>query len=293
MFISVLLSFLLFLFIPFDVYAQVVINEVFPNPSGDSSELTEYVELYNTNNADAIDLEEYVLVDAANNSFTVSQVVIGPLEFVSFTKADTGIGLNNSEDTITLKDPLGVEVDSFSYPKTSEDKSWSRYPDGIGDFYSNTAPSKNSSNYSPPTSTPTNTPKPTKTPTPTKTPIPTRIPTATNIPTKIPTPTEKVSSAEAVSSPTSNVNELVDTNAVEKNSEQNILGIREEILKDDAEDKIYETGDQEKKLPVAAIGIILGGISFMGAGAYPYIKERLPLKDKRHEKNKKEEKINL
>lgn len=276
----VLLILLLFHAFTSQAIAQVVINEVFPNPSGESSELTEFVELYNTSGTEQVDLGGYVLVDAKDNSYEIAEeTFIDPIGFVFFTKADTGIGLNNGEETISLKNKLDEEVDSFTYSDTEEDKSWSRYPDGIGIFYSSTIPTMNFANASPPTSTPTLTPTPTKTPTPTNTakPTSTLTPTPSLIPTKkvIPTPTENGTLADEYSGNN-------ETN-YDSGSEEKVLSVRQEINTSEDDDQVLDYEKDKTSFPVAALAIILGGVSFIVAGTFPHLKQRLKERGARKE----------
>ena len=163
------------------VQAAVVINEAFPNPSGtDRTEPIEFIELYNTGN-ELIDLTGYTLQDKVK-TFTLSGMTINPLGYLALRKSQTGIGLNNDGDTVTLKDANQVVMDNFSFSDTIEDKSWSRIPDGAGEWTEGTEPSEGSANV---------TLSPSPTPTPTPTPIPTVSPTPKPSPT--PTPTIKAS----------------------------------------------------------------------------------------------------
>lgn len=164
----------------------MVINEVFPNPSGPNTEPTEFIELYNSSAA-AADITGFTLNDLVG-TYTITGS-IAAYGFVSFTKSTTNIGLNNGGDTITFKDSAGQPVDTFSYSSTIEDRSYSRIPDGNGDFVGNTSPTQASANQSPPTVTPTPSPTPTPTPQPSNTPVPSLTPTTS--PTNTPAPATK------------------------------------------------------------------------------------------------------
>jgi hypothetical protein len=195
-FFAVLAMFFIF---PKVVSAQIVINEVFSNPSGSSSEPTEFVELYNTLDQD-FDLTGFKLADLVKD-FTL-EATISAHSFLSFTRQDTKIALNNSSETISLLNPSGQVIDSFSYDSTVEDKSFSRIPDGTGGFVSNTDITKGEANQAPPTPTPTeeitSTPSPTSTPTSNPTNTPTTTPTTSL--TENPTPTTSPSK-ESLSKP--------------------------------------------------------------------------------------------
>lgn len=249
----------------------MVINEVFPNPSGSSSEPNEFVELYNTDGQNSVDLEGYVLEDAVPRTFSITGVTISPNGYHSFTRGETGIALNNTGDTIVLKDNDQNVLDSFTFEKTIEDRSWSRIPNGTGDFVNNTDPTENAENAPPPAPTPTPTPKPTSTPKPTKTPKPAKTPKPTKIPTNTPTTKPKVK-ATATKKPLDD-----DKNEFDSTQEgEFVLGLRGELdkYKDELEDIGQEEKENKSKFPIAAGFFIAGGLVFLGAAAYPFLKNR-------------------
>jgi len=201
----------IFLFLPKMILAQVVINELLPNPSGDER-AGEWVELFNQGKA--VDVDGYRLKDASDH-----ELVIG-LDYVEGTTVVPAGGwlvikrnnhpsfsLNNSgSETIDLWDnasPAARLVDSFSYSGSVVDKSWGRIPDGGDIFAEGLDPTPNGANLAP-TLTPTLTPSPTLAPRPTATPkSPTLIPTPkifTSTPTKkINKPTSILEAQELVS----------------------------------------------------------------------------------------------
>lgn len=161
------------LFFPINVFAQeVVINEIFANPE---DEKDEFVELYNNSDSE-VDLSNWKISDLFK-SYSIADLKISGKGYLVLEKSLTKIALNNSNEKVSLIDPSDNVVDSFSYEKTIEGKSWSRAPDGTGSFSNNTEVTKGYQNVSAPTSTPTRAPTPTKARTPTKTPKPTRAPT--------------------------------------------------------------------------------------------------------------------
>lgn len=162
--------------------AQIVLNELFPNPTGPSSEESEFIELYNLG-SESISLNGFVLEDKAGKKFIMTDVTIAPHSYYVLTKAESGIALNNATETVSLKDPSGVLINTFSYTSTVNDKSFSRIPDGIGDFKENTNPTKSEANAPPPEPTALP-PEPTPLPSPTLTPKPTVLPTQTAFPTQ-------------------------------------------------------------------------------------------------------------
>lgn len=253
-----LLVFLLALAFPSKTLAaDVVINEVFPNPSGASSEDTEFIELYNKT-ASPISITDWKLSDNAKN-YTIPESTIPANGFVSFRKDITGIGLNNSGgEDVFLKDNLDQLIDSMHYDTTADDKSWSRIPDGTGSFVNNTEPTEGSHNAEPPTPTPTDTPTPTKTPTPKKIPTPTKTPT--------PTLTSKSTSAQTTTAeqrdnPTLGV-------ASEKNN-NSILGESSNVSESPTEAPETEVlGQTRSKSPFVFMGLGLIFLAVCGILAY-------------------------
>lgn len=218
--------------IPGKVFASdVVINEVFPNPSGSSAEDGEFIELYNKSSG-AVAITNWKISDTAGSTstYTIPDNTLPAGGFISFKKATTGISLNNTGDGVELKNESDQLIDSMSFASTIEDKSWSRIPDGTGEFVNNTNPTDGSPNSTPPpspTPTPTDVPTPTRTPTPTKTPTsaPTSTPVKTPTPTpprtptstptsslKTPTPTQKANSPSPANDPNSDLKLASDNN---------------------------------------------------------------------------------
>lgn len=198
-----LLAFYFFLISPSTIFAaSVVINEFLPNPSGPSSEDTEWIELFNTTDA-SIDISGWFLDDIADGGTSPFVIPIGTTiaaqGFVTFEKSQSNVTLNNTEDTVRLLNAQNELIDSYTYTETTDDVSYGRRSDGNAEWTSFSSPSKNTSNSTGvliPTVTPTSEPThtPTKTPSPTRTPSPTKKPTATDTVTPLPskTPTKKV-----------------------------------------------------------------------------------------------------
>ena len=196
------------LVIPVKIYASdIVLNEIFANPVNENDE---FVELYNKSDNE-IDLAGWKISDLVK-SYTLNDLKISPKGFLVLEKSLTGITLNNSDETVSILDNVDNVVDTFTYEDTIEGKTWSRVPDGIGDFVNNTEITKGFQNAMPPTSTPSPSPTPTKTPKPTKSPTATKIPTSTpqpviskieneNIDDETPEPEIRRSSIPIVSTP--------------------------------------------------------------------------------------------
>ncbi len=132
--------------------SQVVINEILPNPSGPSTELTEFIELYNPS-ADEFDLSGWQLDDIESGGtkpYTIPEgTKIAPGGFLVFEKSTTRVGLNNSYDVVRLINNDGVEVDNFEYEAAIEDVSFARSPDGASAWIE-ASPTKGSPNPKPP-----------------------------------------------------------------------------------------------------------------------------------------------
>lgn len=195
--LQLLLSLIIFLLVTRNVLASLRINEIYPAPP--SGEF-EWVELYNDSDS-ATDTAKFTLTDLVGNKLKFETATIAAF---SFAIASSSSVLNNTGDTISLKNNLNeiLEVATYSGTFSSED-SYGKCPDFDGPFFKLVLPSKNASNLSScialtPTplsevtvtlsvTTPTNTPTPIKTPTLTRTPTPkkTLTPTRTLTPTKI------------------------------------------------------------------------------------------------------------
>ena len=182
--------FIVFLLTTSAVEASVVINEFLPNPSGPSSEDTEWIELYSN---DSVDLSGWQLGDSVSLYTIASGSSIAASGFLVFEKSTTNIALNNSGDTVRLLNAQGSVVDNHTYGSTDEDVSIGRTSNGSGSWVTCTTPTKGSdNNCSEPAPSPTNTPTKTPTQAPQSTSTPTRPPSSTPTkkltPTKTPTP---------------------------------------------------------------------------------------------------------
>jgi hypothetical protein len=168
----------LFLFFPSKIFAEVLINEFYPNPQ---TQEKEWVEFYNASSSSA-DLSNYVFDD--DNDF-YSDAESGAKIFLKGILAANSLCyweldsyLNNNGDTPTLFKTDSKLVDTYSYKITQKGKSFSRVPDG-GAWQENVEPSK----------TPINCLDLIPTPTLTSTPIPSPFFTLTLTPLQSPTPT--------------------------------------------------------------------------------------------------------
>lgn len=161
-----------FLFYAPTSFAQLVINELLPNPSGEEK-TDEWIELFNTS-SQTIDILGYQLGDSASHRFIISSEHLTGTNLIPanafilvYPKSTNSFSLNNSgSETVFLYNQAtesAVLLDQLSYDGSKEDKSHGRIPDGTGNLTHNLIPSPSSPN-TPPTPAPTPTPKPTTTP---------------------------------------------------------------------------------------------------------------------------------
>lgn len=123
------------------------INELFPNPK-EQGDAGEFIELHNIGDT-AADISRFVLRDASKSGKYVlpEGSVIAANGYLIVSRAESGLSLNNTDETVFLSDPSGNPVDSASYGSTKEEASyshdgssfrWSRYltpaaPNRFGD----------------------------------------------------------------------------------------------------------------------------------------------------------------
>ena len=154
--------------------AQIIINEIHPNPDSGS----EWIELLLiTEETDgSFSLTNFTIFDSARQIYKFTNE-----QFINKLLVIEVSGLNNDTDSVILKNELGNILDSFTYNQSEKGLSWSR--ENISNTFILTAPSRNLENLH---ITPTQTPTPTLTLTATITFTPTPTPTLT--PTTNPTP---------------------------------------------------------------------------------------------------------
>jgi len=177
---GLLVIFLFFLSFPLfsaNIFAQVVINEVFPNPSS-TNELNEFIELMNIGTEPVV-ITGWKISDITGliKTYIIPEMTLGPGAYVSFRHETTGITLNNDGDGVEGRDSEGGLKDSMNFNSSVKDRSWSRIPNGTGQFVNNTDPTEGRENSAPlsPTIAPTSTPAVTPIP-PSSTPVPTNTP---------------------------------------------------------------------------------------------------------------------
>jgi len=167
--------------------SQLIINEVFPNPSTGS----EWIEIFylSENQVIANDYTNFTISDEKRIIYTFQGDEVWSNNFLVIEVA----GLNNDQDNVILKNAEELVIDQMSYTLTEKNLSWLRINPNESVFILGEA-SPLCANYIPPSPTPN--------PNPTVTPMPTSAPTAT--PSSIPSPT--------IASPTNTNQNNNDTN---------------------------------------------------------------------------------
>lgn len=104
----------------------IVINEILPSPEG-PDEKEEYIEIFNQNNSEA-DISFWKITDTGGKTTTYTfpkGTKILANGFLLLNRPKTKITLNNN-DGLNLIEPNGKIVDSVSYEKAPEGKSYNR-----------------------------------------------------------------------------------------------------------------------------------------------------------------------
>lgn len=158
--LSLIASFIGFIFIFFNVQivfaSNIVINEILPNPSSGN----DWVEIYNPT-SNSINLSNYIVKDSTSSLKTLSQTISGN----GFLVVEVGKRLDKSGDNIYLLDNSGLELDKYVYTSDpGKDISFGRFPDGET-WHTLSTPSKSLTNNSSPLASPISTPQPNSSPT--------------------------------------------------------------------------------------------------------------------------------
>lgn len=105
-------------------FSAIKLSELMPNPEGDDA-AGEWIELYNGGDKE-IDLAGGSLSDASGKIYAIPKNTAIPAKsYKVFYRKQTGIVLNNDQDTIDLKDSSGKKIDNVSYADGAEGKSYS------------------------------------------------------------------------------------------------------------------------------------------------------------------------
>lgn len=180
--------------------AQLLINEIHPNQVSGS----EWVELWWTGTqAESVNLLNYTLHDEAKQIYKFSNEALDQSTALVVVEVS---GLNNDQDSVVLKDPVGNIIDEFNYTSTSKGLSWSRV---ASDKFVLSEPSKGL-----PNPVPTPTPTPTPTTTPTITPVAPTGSSSNTTPTPVPTTASSDSSdpnLTSANSSTTSINPIATT----------------------------------------------------------------------------------
>ncbi|HRH33093.1 MAG TPA: lamin tail domain-containing protein [bacterium] len=120
---------------------NININEIFPNPTG-KDDGQEWVEIINSGNKN-LDLKNWHLGNKTKKGIALESIVIKPQALYTISGRFLPT-LGNSEDTISLFNPLGTKIDTIIYGKAPENKSYS-YVNGEWQW---SEPSRNKPNIS-------------------------------------------------------------------------------------------------------------------------------------------------
>ncbi len=180
------------------------LNEFLPKPmlidwnhDGSVSNADEWIELYNPGDV-ACDLTGWRLACSSSSytwSYTIPSGALAAQGYCVFYRSQTGIQMHDSAGEVWLWRPDGSLVESWKYPSTSPDRSYSRTADTWTQWW---PPSPGEENR-PPTATPTASGTVTATGTPTPSPTPSATATATPTRTRTASPTRTPSATRTAS----------------------------------------------------------------------------------------------
>ena len=168
--------------------AQLVINEVFPAPASGS----EWVELKNMT-SNVVSLGGWVVEDDTSALTPVPSFSTNAIAANGYFVFEVSGRLNNSGDSVKLKNPAAQIIDQMTYTSSISDQSWLRSPDGVGEFILSSFVTRGIANptlQSPapsPSSSPITSPSPIVSPSPSLFPSPS--PTHPSSPSPSPSPT--------------------------------------------------------------------------------------------------------
>jgi hypothetical protein len=114
------------------VLAQVYINEFLPNPD-DPSDASEWIELFNASDQ-VVSLDGFSLSDASSSKPYSLTGQLDSKSYLLIPKNESNLALNNSGDTINLKNSADQIIDTFSYETTKENWVYARVPDASSNW---------------------------------------------------------------------------------------------------------------------------------------------------------------
>lgn len=93
---------------------DIWISEIFPHPKegdlnrdGISNSSDEFIEIVNSGDS-PVDLSYWYLSDMSGRTYVFSQKIISSMEYIAIYKAESGLAINDTGDSITLFSPDGV-----------------------------------------------------------------------------------------------------------------------------------------------------------------------------------------
>jgi hypothetical protein len=110
---------------------NVIINELLPSPEG-ADDTQEWIEIYN-NNATTVDVSNWKLQDNQGTPTMyvfAKNTVLPAYEYLVIKRLKTHITLNNDQDKINLMWPNETIIDSVSYTKAPNNKSYNKTDSG-------------------------------------------------------------------------------------------------------------------------------------------------------------------
>lgn len=99
----------------------ITINEVFANPSGDES-TGEFIEVMNQESFE-VSLSGWIIADASKQT-TLPDLRVPANGYLVLHKAQTGLALNNTNETVRLVNTAGQTMTAIAYEAAAEDLSW-------------------------------------------------------------------------------------------------------------------------------------------------------------------------
>lgn len=133
----------------------VLLSEILPAPydwdwngDGIADFNDEWFEVHNPT-AEPVGLGGWRFTDASDTSYTIPLgVTLPPHSYFTFHYAQTGLGLNNEGDTISLIHPNGTVVDAFTYAHSpGYDESWCRVSFQANEWSDDCGPSPTAANW--------------------------------------------------------------------------------------------------------------------------------------------------